>query len=291
MSSLLSQTELSISNLILDPHNPRFEKSFSDIVIPSGDVWADNVQKGILGRFSITENHSNGEDVTNIEILYKSILSTGFQTIDKIVVMELAEASGKYLVVEGNRRVASLKTIQTRYEDELDPFDRSQGREEKSSLISSLESITCQLLNTEGLSPSEIDHRVRIILGLRHHGSLLEWNPLPKAQNIYKEYMRQLDSAEFRWSGRLGNDVGDKLSISGSKVKASLEAYIAFCQLQKSGAKPKKDHFSLVKEMVTKRVLFTHQFLEKTRSTFELDELSLERIEKLCSFKIGKRVY
>jgi len=289
MSSLLSQIKLSITDLMLDPHNPRFEKSFCDIVTPSGDVWSDKVQRAILGRFSSGEEPTNTDDVTNIKILYESILKTGFQTIDKIVVMRQSEAPGKYLVIEGNRRVASIKTIKEHYDNEIGEFIQSQYRDQKSGLIASFDELPCQLLNTEGLSPSEIHHRVRVILGLRHHGSLLEWSPLPKSKNIYKEYMRQLRDDKFRYSPKKALDVGVKLSISRTKVKESLEAYIAFCQLKKNGAMPKKEHFSLVKEIVTKKALFSHQFLTKDRSSFELDELSLERIESLCVFKNRKK--
>lgn len=294
MSELLSQIEVSISDLVLDPHNPRFENSFIGIVIPKGEIWSEEVQGLILKRFSVKDGCSDPEDdgdnsdVTNISILYKSIMSTGFQTIDKIVVRKLDEAPDKYLVVEGNRRVAALKTIRKNFDDEIAPFDKSKERESKCKLIKSFENIPCQLLNMDGLSPADADHRIRVILGLRHHGSLLEWDPLPKARNIFKEYMRHLSDGVFTFSRDIGMQVGDKLSISVATVRESLEAYVAFQQLVDAKIGPEKEHFSLVKELATKRDLFTYQYLNKDKTSFKLEEPSLERIGKLCLFKNRK---
>ena len=55
--------------------------------------------------------------------------------------------------------------------------------------MSSFTNINCMLLDTSDLSQDQIEHKITVILGIRHHGSLLEWEPLPRAFNIYTEYM------------------------------------------------------------------------------------------------------
>ncbi|WP_160328452.1 MULTISPECIES: AAA family ATPase [Pseudomonas] len=114
---------LSLSSLYLDPNNYRFIDHDDYVSVAENEVAEDEVQRRtrrlILG--------SNEEKVSD---LVASLKQNGWLDVEAIHVRKLADR--QYLVVEGNRRVATLKHLQTRWQDStgnlgrLDPavFDK-----------------------------------------------------------------------------------------------------------------------------------------------------------------------
>lgn len=278
---MLTDINISIVDMMLDPNNPRFIKDFN-----FGEIIADNKveskQSEILKLFKKTST-TDDEDVTNINDLYESMMTIGFVAIDRIVVRKL-KGSDKYLVIEGNRRVSTIKHILDDYYNKRDRFSDPTRRQQYEFLKSSLETpIKCILLETDGVPEDETQHRISVILGLRHHGSLLEWEPLPSAYNIYKEYMNtEPRSDSFRFVAQKENDVAHRLSIKSREVKSALKTYIAFTQM--STVYPVKErHYSLIEAGVTNAKL-SHEFIKVSNETFKLDEASLENMNKACQF-------
>ncbi len=140
-------------------------------------------------------------------------------------------------------------------------------------------------LITEGLEPAELAHRTAVLLGIRHHGSLLEWEPLPKAFNIYKSYMSvepRMDT--FQVEGERVRVVAGMLSIPPTKVRDGLKNYIAFQQLVKSSAGVDDKHFSLIEAMTSNRQLNVHDVIQRDANTFALSDQSIQNIEQVCQF-------
>lgn len=276
---MLKEILIKTEDLVLDPNNPRFVKDLSSMEVISDEDLA-NTESRVLNIFSIVE--SDGEDATNIKDLFDSMEQIGFVPIDKPVVRQIKNTQ-KYLVIEGNRRISTVKKII----DYLKPenIELSAARKVKfESHRTSFEEISCQLLVTDGLSEKEIEHRTSVILGLRHHGSLLEWEPLPRAYNIYTEYMGLSgnNDAEFIIRKNISKEVSARLSISPVVVKQCLRTYVIYLKLSEQwDVKPK--HYSLIQAAVSNTWLATH-YLCIDLDSCRLDDKSSERFNDLCQF-------
>ena len=100
---------VSLARLYLDPNNFRFLDNAGYRPIEPEEAFSADVQRRttafILGR--------NQEQVRD---LIASIKENGWLDIDPILVQ--APNKGRYIVIEGNRRVATLKHLQRRHEEE-----------------------------------------------------------------------------------------------------------------------------------------------------------------------------
>jgi ParB-like chromosome segregation protein Spo0J len=106
-SEELEQRLLSLDQLFLNPNNPRFwserdrKKKCLDAKIPD-----DTIQKNTLKRI----------EAFGVKELRDSILRNGFLPMDRIVVRPIEDHGEKYVVVEGNRRLAALKSLHSQIE-------------------------------------------------------------------------------------------------------------------------------------------------------------------------------
>jgi hypothetical protein len=277
---MLDAIEVHISDLILDPNNPRFVSSLDDApVIPDSELVAS--ETSTLEKFSLNATNDD-EDVTNVKNLYESMLKIGFVPIDRVVVRRI-EGTKKFLVIEGNRRISTVKLILKLLDPSADIQDkvRRQLEEHKPSF----EKIPCKLMETDGLSKEEIEHRISVILGIRHHGSLLEWEPLPRAYSIYKEYKTLQGNGEddFKLDNKIVTEVSARLSISAAEVKGALKTYIAYLQLGEVDSSVKSKHYSLIQAAVGNRTLASYYF-KIDGSSFLLTDESVGKLIQLCQF-------
>ena len=99
---------VSLASLYLDPNNFRFADHRDYNPVEPGDVFKADVQRRTMKLVL-------GDDLTNIDDLVKSIKENGWLDLDAILVQRQDER--RFLVVEGNRRVATLKHLQRRYDE------------------------------------------------------------------------------------------------------------------------------------------------------------------------------
>lgn len=280
---MLIEKNFSIDDLLLDPNNPRFIEEFVSHKHFEDDSL-EAAQQATLRKFATTSGAGkNGEeDPTDISDLMVSMSQIGYVPIDRIVARSIV-GSEKFLVIEGNRRICTIKTLLRKYETMTKPSDKH----ELEPHLEGFRQIPGLLLETEGLSHEDVEHRVRVILGLRHHGSLLEWDPLPKAFNVFSEYMQHDPPiVNFFYENKRINDVQSRLSISRSKVISSLKTYIVFRQLREHFPEMiRDDHYSLIEAAVGNRKLVGGYFRTDT-DTFLLDEPSVQRMADVCQFDI-----
>ena len=277
---MLAEKTISIDYLLLDPNNPRFINSLE---MPSRvtDEKLQSAQVATLGRFSKKPLADAREyDVTNIGNLYQSMLRIGFVGIDRVVVRKLSK-SNKYLVLEGNRRIATVKTI-------LNDFRAKRLNLSHSNDVKlhqqSFEHITTIVLQTDGLEQDAIDHKISQLLGVRHHGSLLEWEPLPKAFNIFGEYLAEKpDSPTFEFSNKKAVAVAERLCITRSQVEGALKTYVAYTQLRERFPEVQETHYSLIEAGVLDRRL-GRTYFQIAPDSFEMNEESLSKFNGLCQF-------
>ena len=98
---------VSLARLYLDPNNYRIVDNPEYRPVAPADVFNSDVQRRTTG-FVL------GRSQENVRDLIASIKENGWLDIDPILVER--RAGGRYLVLEGNRRVATLKHLQSRYE-------------------------------------------------------------------------------------------------------------------------------------------------------------------------------
>ena len=100
---------VSLKRLYLDPNNYRFVDHRDYRPVPPGHVFDADVQRRTTG-FVL------GRGQEHVGDLIASIKANGWLDIDPVLVQRMD--GGRFLVVEGNRRVATLKHLQRRYEED-----------------------------------------------------------------------------------------------------------------------------------------------------------------------------
>ena len=107
----LPQSSLeSLESLYLDPNNYRIIDAENYVKEPEKRVLNQDVQRR-------TYNIIVGKNAEHVRDLIDSFRENGFLPIDQIQVRRLGDSS-EFLVVEGNRRIAALKYLQSKYEEE-----------------------------------------------------------------------------------------------------------------------------------------------------------------------------
>ncbi len=283
---MLTQISVPIDALFLDPNNPRFISDLSERVTYS-DNQIEEQQPGTLRKFVRSTGPGNpDDDVTNIRSLYDSMVRMGFVAVDRIVVRLIAGSANKFLVLEGNRRIAAVKTILADYEAALPPLGYGAGedRDSVTEKLQSFEKILAMQLDVRGLSQKEVDQRIAIILGIRHHGSLLGWDPLPRAFNIFSQYMdEQPIPPSFQWDNKRAEAIRKRLSVSASEFVGALRTYQAYLQVRTSFSEVKETHYSLIEAAVLNKTL-KNGYFNIDPVTFLLQEQSLSKLYLLCQF-------
>ena len=97
---------VSLARLYLDPNNFRFADNPEYRLVAREDVFKPKVQR-------LTSMFVSGKSQEYIQDLIASIKENGWLEIDPILV---EQRNGQFLVVEGNRRVATLKHLQREYD-------------------------------------------------------------------------------------------------------------------------------------------------------------------------------
>lgn len=145
------EKELELDSIFLDPNNPRFIGKGR--IITEDRIMDQKVQETCFDNI-------NEYDVSE---LIDSIKMIGFLQIDKIVVRPIKASEGKYVVVEGNRRIAALKQIKEEYlNGELKPKD---------------EILKSVLKFNALIYTGEEESIAWIIQGIRHISGIKNWRP------------------------------------------------------------------------------------------------------------------
>lgn len=157
----MKEENISIDKLLLDANNLRDMESDKQVTVKK--MLRVEVQDELLAKIS----------KETIE-LKESISKIGFLYIDSVVVVKAEENSEMYIVVEGNRRIASVKGLlkEIRLVSALDIVPE---------LIQSLKSIKVQVI--EGTYETT-NYEQRIIQGTRHIAGTKNWTPYGQAQAV-----------------------------------------------------------------------------------------------------------
>lgn len=213
----LSSRKVSPQELFLDLRNPRFcgdrkAPSFHP-EHPIDDIRAQEITRRYLLR-------SQGASS-----LVESIQRLGFLSLDRIVVNRFSE--NRYIIVEGNRRVAAIKTLigdVTRHALSL-----------PTNIYSSLVVLEVLELHTNEDCQGNIP---LLIQGLRHISGVRNWGPFQQGQLI--DLLVNTKKMNFR-------DAALSVGLSPARVSTILKAYFGLRQMlddPKFGSITGVNHFS-----------------------------------------------
>lgn len=262
---------VNVDELYLDPNNPRLAEDFGF----SGKIETieeiKDFQNKILEKF-LEPSQDEDEAFFDIEDLLESFKRIGFIDIDRIICKQLED--GKYIVLEGNRRTSALKVLAKKSYDGI----------EDEKVKASLQTIPITVVDVDNKTEKEINDEINVLLGVRHHGSLLEWEPLPSAYSVYDTYINlapKLDS--FTYNRKRIKEVASMLSIGPKKVQQRINTFLVYNQLKDSidGVKPK--YFSLIQAILDSRPVRSH-FITEDADTYVITEKSIENFDLLCEF-------
>lgn len=275
----MQRINVSPQHLILDPNNPRLISRKED------RVNEENIlDQGILEN---TRRKMDGgdKDTFRIRDLEKSILTNGWQPIDSIFVQQCADRG--YLVLEGNRRVTAIRNL-------LNNGEIGDALRAELSMIEVMEILE------EDLARAALEKKISYLLGVRHHGSLVQWSPFAQANNIYIEYLHisGQDDDSFVWNEQFGHHIADALGIKLDTVKERLRVYRAMRQIgnfpivkqsEATGGGMKDRYYSVCQAALQSKAKKLAEYIKQDPSTFALEGESIERMDNLCHFSVRNR--
>ncbi|MCI5156984.1 MAG: hypothetical protein D3906_00830 [Candidatus Electrothrix sp. AUS1_2] len=239
---------LSLRSLYLDPNNYRFIDSESYVFVSNEELTNSDIQRRttslILGK--------NGESVRD---LIDSFRKNGFLPVDQIQVKKLEE--GKYLVVEGNRRVACLKWLQGRWKDEGYNIGKLTPQ-----IFSSLPVVDYQ--------DADDAHHL-IVMALKHISGNKKWPPINQAELIRN--LRNIHNLNR-------DEICESIAIGTREYNRMINALELIDEYKKSeyGDQFSSERFTLFHEIVRSRPL--REWIQWDYNSFQLagDRTNLDRL-------------
>jgi hypothetical protein len=180
-----------VKNLLLDPNNYRFLDNSDYKKRLANRYHDDSVQKATLKM--LEKGHSY-----QLRDLRNSILANGYIPLERIIVARYPHKPGKFMVVEGNRRVAALKTILRDEEEGVITLDPQQKK--------AFSKIPGAIMHADA---SSFQNAERLVMGIRHIAGPREWGAYQQAHLILE--LKDEEGKDFK-------SIGDHLGISAVEV-------------------------------------------------------------------------
>lgn len=284
--SRLKRIKVPINNLYLDPNNPRLIQQLEDIKHVS-DRDIKGYQNKLLQNFDISGKKKEVDGFFDTEDLANGIKEVGLLPGNVIAVRKIKD-SDKYLVIEGNRRISTLKHLLLNFEN--NPGDKTHKLEPH--VKNSLEMVAVKVIE-DGAGQEKM---VKDILITRHGAQRqLSWGPYETALYIQEKYLSRiidnigpLEIDNFEFNQKRAKETAKLCSKNDKEIKDALVTAMVYRQIQtdRQNEKIKPTDYSLLKAVVTNGKLRAN-YLELDRKSFKLDDMSCERVETICQF--GKR--
>jgi len=185
----VKRVKVKLKNLFFDPNNFRYDDDFDTEEVSLSETMKPSIQNNIKKKLS-----------KEIKDLKQGILANDFIYIETIVVKPLDDKN--YVVIEGNRRTATLKTL---YED----YKNGVMDEELTNLIE---------IFKNGIEVGLVDNSIHdedILMGMRHITGVKQWKAFSKAKLIVK--LKEKRGYDFR-------EIAEKLTGTASDIKKRYNA-------------------------------------------------------------------
>lgn len=197
---------IKLENLFLDPNNYRLRSHPEYRAVDKNSELKPAIQTRTFNLIAGTANYE-------IHDLIESMKANGYLRVDNILVRKHDSDLEKYIVIEGNRRLAALKVLQ---EQNAKGYDI--GKFQVNIFEEGVEVVLCSFDN-------EVDYL--ILMGLKHVSGNKKWDTYNQAK-----LLNQLKS-----EGYSEEDIAKKVGISKPEVERQIRGYHAiddFIQKTKS---------------------------------------------------------
>lgn len=228
--------DVRLDDLLLDPNNYRFQDAARFRSVPEPRFGEESVQASALERL----------DSEGLSELKASIQHNGFLTIERIVVRPWSGDPNKFVVIEGNRRVAALRRLRE---------DHRAGIDVNDDVLRVFDAVP--VLSMDEGEPVDF----LAIMGIRHVGGVRRWGPYQSAKLITE--MRDRHELEF-------SDIASRLGLQTREVTRRYRAFKALSQMETDeeyGDSARRDMYPLFHEAVSQPML--REWLGWDDSSFE----------------------
>jgi len=203
------KVEVGPSQLLLDPNNYRFHDVKGYREVKQRARYAEpGVQDRALALLQETTTFDLGA-------LRDSIRTNGYIPVEQIVVAHFdqdAEGKDRYLVIEGNRRAASLKTLLK---------DAQDGSVDLPKQIKqTIDNLPVVVLKG---TDDEIEGYKRTLMAIRHVAGIREWGSYQQAKLVVEMFQEE---------GATLGSVAQKIGISSREVARRYRASRALRQME-----------------------------------------------------------
>lgn len=243
MRDLQEAKSVPFDRIYLDPNNPRIAPEDPPGYLDEKSLFDKDLQQTLEERVRA---------VYDVATLEDSILAHGWVPIDSIVVWEHPQRPGYYIVVEGNTRTVALRTLRgdrlEREQKKLEKLKKTPSRYQEElrvqqDLVDRLVQIAAQtdqlpVFPVKAKSVDELQAILPRLLGVRHISHAREWAPYATNLYILSLYERLFrarhgDKVALRLEDDLVNEVGDMVSLGGTKTRRNIQAASAFTHFKR----------------------------------------------------------
>ncbi len=196
----MKQEYISPKDLLFDPNNFRFQDAENFVYAQKDRFQEESVQNRAYQRLRRDES---------LIALKKSILENGYIPVERLVV-RLFDKGPKYVVLEGNRRLAAVKWIVE---------DHEAGSAIKSKVLESIDRLPVIIVDDTDGSDEMFQYS---LMGIRHVSSIKQWGGYQRSKLI----STMKDSSDLELS-----EIADRLGLTAHEVNRRYRAFKALEQM------------------------------------------------------------
>jgi hypothetical protein len=244
-----------VARLLVHPNNYRFldlpawkrrqERRFHDSTVQEATI-------------QLLERHPTYQ----LSELRSSILANGYVPLERVVVLPYKHAKGYYIVVEGNRRVAALKTLLRDHGDGSLTLTDEQ--------VAEFSKIPVAVLDPEEQSVMAAE---RVLMGIRHIAGPREWGAYQQAH-----FILELVDDEGQEFGAIANHLGLSKPETARRYRA-MRALKAMENDEQYSAAAKPDLYRLFHELVAQPRVREFFGWDHERAAFRSEEQARQFFE------------
>lgn len=240
-----------LKNLYLDPNNYRFLDK-NDYAKCDDEIA---VEKNVQNR---TKDLLTGKNNNNVSDLIASFIQNGYIPVDQIQVRKVAHQ--KYLVIEGNRRVAALKVLEQMYNESKD--------------IGSLDPEIFRkvpVVDYDGNDPSMF----KVLMGLKHISGNKKWPAINQAKllaSLHDEH------------GMSEDDIYKSLGISKIEMRTTRRTLSLIKRYEESdyGDQFQSEKYSTFREIIKSPPI--KDWLELSPTDIDIRNVNENNLERIFSW-------
>jgi hypothetical protein len=221
---LFQEANVSHTKLLLDPNNFRFQDDQDFVEVSENRFAEQTVQAKAFERL-------RNEALLQLK---NSILRNGFLPFERLVVRPYG--NDRYVVIEGNRRLAALQWIAS---------DIAAGAEVPDSVQTALNEVPVVIVPENANDPALRE----ALMGIRHVSGIREWGGYQRAQlvSILKDKY-----------GLESNEIAQRLAMTAHEVNRRYRAFKALRQMMKDeeyGEHARPDMYPMFHEAISLPVI------------------------------------